>query len=72
MFFEIYKNPDAGKYWWEAKREDETTLCTSGPMPSKEDCLAAILIVKHGVAGANVYDQTGDQSGPVEARRIDI
>ena len=70
MFFEIYKSDDNGTYSWEAKSEDEKTLCSSEPMPSKETCLAAILILKHGAHGANVSDQTGDRSGPIKARRI--
>jgi uncharacterized protein YegP (UPF0339 family) len=70
MFFEIYKSAEGGTYFWEAKSEDEKTLCSSEPMPSRETCLAAILIVKHGAAGASVYDQTGDRSGAIEGRRI--
>jgi uncharacterized protein YegP (UPF0339 family) len=70
MFFEINRSAEGGTYSWEAKGEDEKTLCSSEPMPSKETCLAAIMIVKHGAAGANVYDQTGERSGPIEARRI--
>lgn len=70
MFFEIYRSDENGTYSWEAKSEDEDTLCSSEPMPSKETCLAAILILKHGAKGGNVYDQTGDCSGPIEARRI--
>jgi uncharacterized protein YegP (UPF0339 family) len=70
MFFEIHRNDDNGTYSWRAKSEDEQTLCSSEAMPSKATCLTAILILKHGASGANVYDQTGDCSGPIEARRI--
>jgi uncharacterized protein YegP (UPF0339 family) len=70
MFFEIYESAEGGTYSWEVKNEDEKTLCSSEPMPSMETCLAAILIVKHGAAGARVYNQTGDRSGPIEGRRI--
>jgi uncharacterized protein YegP (UPF0339 family) len=70
MFFEIHKSDENGTYSWEAKSEDEKRLCSSEPMRSKETCLAAILTLKHGAKGANVYDQTGDRSGPIRARRI--
>ncbi|HWY17477.1 MAG TPA: hypothetical protein VNY27_02070 [Solirubrobacteraceae bacterium] len=70
MFFEIYKSDESGTYSWEAKSEDEKTLCSSEPMASRGTCLAAILILKHGAKGANVYDQTGDLSGPIKTRRI--
>jgi uncharacterized protein YegP (UPF0339 family) len=72
MFFEIYKSGENGTYWWEAKTEDDKTMCSSEPMPSKETCVAAILILKHGVSSANVYDETGERSGPIKARRISV
>jgi uncharacterized protein YegP (UPF0339 family) len=71
MFFEIYKSREDDTYWWEAKGEDEQMLCSSEPMASKETCLAATLILKHSAAAANIYDQTGDQSGPIVSRRVD-
>jgi uncharacterized protein YegP (UPF0339 family) len=70
MFFEIYKSGENGTYWWEAKTEDDRTMCSSELMPSKETCVAAILILKNGVASANVYDLTCERSGPIAARRI--
>jgi uncharacterized protein YegP (UPF0339 family) len=70
MFFEIYKSAENGTYSWEAKSEDEKTLCSSEPMPSKETCLAAILTLKHGAKSAHVYDHTGERSGPIKPRRI--
>jgi len=70
MLFEIHKNDDDGTYSWEAKDEEQRTLAASPPMPSKGACVAAILILKHGAARANVYDQTVDSSGPIEERRI--
>jgi uncharacterized protein YegP (UPF0339 family) len=70
MFFEIHKSAENGTYSWEAKGEDEKTLCSSESMPSRGDCVAAILIVKHGAAGASIYDHTGERSGPIGARIV--
>jgi len=64
MFFELHRD-ESGMYRWEAKGEDGQTLCSSVPAPTRGACLAAILIVKHGAAGANVYNRD-DRSAPLE------
>ena len=41
-------------------------------MTTKESCLNGIRVIKEGAASASVYDETGERTGDVEARRIRV
>ena len=72
MYFDIYKSSRNGQYWWVAKGENNKTLCSSELMTSKQACVNGIRVLKDGAATANVYDETGERSGSVNARRISV
>lgn len=72
MYFDIYKSAHTGQYWWVAKGENHETLCASELMTTKQSCKNAIRVVKHGASSASVYDETGERSGDVSARRIAV
>lgn len=70
MYFDIYKSARTDRYWWVAKGENHETLCSSELLTSKQSCKNAIRVVKQGAANAFVYDETGERSGDVSARRV--
>lgn len=74
MYFDIYKSTTRypHKYWWVAKGNNHETLCHSEMLSSKQACIDTIRVVKRGAASARVYDETGERSGDVEARRIAV
>jgi uncharacterized protein YegP (UPF0339 family) len=72
MYFDIYKSTKNGQYWWVAKGDNNETLCSSELMTTKQSCKSAIRVIKQGAAGANVYDETGEVSGGIDARRISV
>lgn len=72
MYFDIYKSAKNGQYWWVAKGENNRTLGSSELMISKQSCVDAIKVIKQGASSANVYDETGERSGDVAARRIAV
>jgi uncharacterized protein YegP (UPF0339 family) len=72
MYFDIHKSSANGQYWWVAKGGNHETLCSSELMISKESCLNGIRVIKEGAATAAVYDETGERTGDVEARRIRV
>jgi uncharacterized protein YegP (UPF0339 family) len=72
MYFDIYKSSANGQYWWVAKGSNHETLCSSELMTSKESCLNGIRVIREGAASASVYDETGERTGDVEARRIRV
>lgn len=72
MYFDIYKSSTTRQYWWVAKGGNHETLCSSELMTTKESCLNGIRVIKEGAASASVYDETGERTGDVEARRIRV
>lgn len=72
MYFDIYKSSKNGQYWWVAKGENHETLCSSELMTTKESCLNGIRVIKQGAVAAAVYDETGERSGDIAARRIAV
>jgi uncharacterized protein YegP (UPF0339 family) len=68
----IFKSSRNGQYWWVAKGENHETLCSSELMATKQSCINGIRVVKDGATNANVYDETGERSGDVAARRIAV
>jgi uncharacterized protein YegP (UPF0339 family) len=74
VYFDIYKSRTAigHKYWWVAKGNNGETLAHSEMLSSKQACKDAIRVVKDGAASATVYDETGELSGDVSARRIAV
>ena len=74
MFFDIEKTKTGypQKYWWVAKGGNGETLCHSEMLSSKRACIDAIRTVKDGASYANVYDETGETAGDVDARRIRV
>jgi uncharacterized protein YegP (UPF0339 family) len=72
VYFDINKSSRNGQYWWVAKGENNETLCSSELMTTKAACIKGIRGVKAGAGSANVYDETGERSGDVSARRIAV
>ena len=72
MYFDIYKSSKNDQYWWVAKGENNKTLCASELMISKQSCINGIKVIKEGASTANVYDETGERVGDVQARRISV
>ena len=72
MYFDIYKSQRNGQYWWVAKGENHETLCASELMTTKAACKRGIRVVKDGAATATVYDETGEVSGDVGARKVRV
>jgi uncharacterized protein YegP (UPF0339 family) len=74
MYFDIYKNPKAPghKYWWVAKGGNHETLCASEMLATKQSCKDAIRVIKKEASSASVYDETGEISGDVAAKRIAV
>ena len=72
MYFDIYKSSKNNQYWWVAKGENHETLCASELMTSKQSCISGIKVIKKGASTANVYDETGERTGDVDARRISV
>ena len=74
MYFDIYKNSSAigHKYWWVAKGQNGEPLAHSEMLSSKQACKDAIKAIREGAATATVYDETGEVSGDVVARRITV
>lgn len=72
MYFDIHKSSKNGQYWWVAKGENNRTLCSSELMTTKQACINGVSVVKEGAHAANVYDETGERSGDISARRIAV
>lgn len=72
MYFDIFKSSRNGQYWWVAKGENHETLGSSELMTTKQACVHGIRVVKDGARTASVYDETGERSGDVAARRLAI
>lgn len=72
MYFDIYKSSRTGQYWWVAKGNNHETMCTSELLTTKQSCKNAIKVIKNGAADATVYDETGEVTGDVAARRIAV
>ncbi len=73
MWFDIYKSGSAAQpYWWVAKGENGEKLCHSEMLSSKQACIDTISVIKQGAATAGVFDETGEVSGDVEAKRIRV
>lgn len=72
MYFDILKSSRNGQYWWVAKGENHETSCASELMTTKQNCVNAIRVVKKGASSTSVYDETGERSGDVSARRIAV
>jgi uncharacterized protein YegP (UPF0339 family) len=74
MYFDIFKTTAGSpqKYWWVAKGNNHETLCTSEMLTTKAGCVATITTIMKTAASANVYDETGEVSGDVNAKRISI
>lgn len=72
MYFDIHKSSRNDQYWWVARGENHKTLCSSELMTTKQACINGISVIKDGAKTANVYDETGERSGDVAARRIAV
>jgi uncharacterized protein YegP (UPF0339 family) len=72
MYFDIYKSAKNSQYWWVAKGANNETLCSSELMTTKQSCLNGIRVIKDGATAANVYDETGERAGDLNARRIAV
>lgn len=74
MYFDVRKNPQATghKYWWAARGENSETICVSEMLSSKQACVSAIKTLKSQAANANAYDETGENQGTIEQRRLII
>jgi uncharacterized protein YegP (UPF0339 family) len=72
MYFDIFKSTTGGtqKYWWVAKGNNHEPMCHSEMLSSKQACINAIKTIKSEAAAGSVYDETGERSGDVDARRI--
>jgi uncharacterized protein YegP (UPF0339 family) len=71
MYFDIHKNKQ-GEYWWVAKGENHETVCASETYTTKAAAKHGISVIKAGAKNASVYDETGEVSGDVSARRIAV
>ena len=72
MYFDIYKSTRNGQYWWVAKGENHETVCSSELYTTKSAAKRGIRVIKDGAASARVYDETGEVSGDVNARRVRV
>ena len=72
MYFDIHKSTKNGQYWWVAKGGNNETLCSSELMTTKESCLNGIRVMKQGADSAPVYDETGERTGGLDARKIRV
>lgn len=72
VYFDIHKSSRTGQYWWVAKGENHQTLCSSELLTTKQSCKDAIKVIKRGAATAAVYDETGEVTGDVAARRLAV
>lgn len=72
MYFDIYKSQRTGEYWWVAKGENNRTLCSSEQYTTKAAAKNAIRVIKDGARVATVYDETGEVSGDITARKVTV
>jgi uncharacterized protein YegP (UPF0339 family) len=72
MYFDIHKSSRTGEYWWVAKGDNNKTLCSSEQYTSKAAAKNAIRVIKDGAKGGTVYDETGELSGDINARRVAV
>lgn len=67
-YFSIHKNADG--YWWNVRGANHEILAHSEGYTSKQSAKTTIAVIKRDASSASVYDETGEVSGGVDARRI--
>lgn len=72
MYFDIHKSSRTGEYWWVAKGENNKTLCSSELYTTKASAKNAIRVIKDGAKAGAVYDETGEISGDINARKVSV
>jgi uncharacterized protein len=72
MYFDIHKSSKTGEYWWVAKGGNHETICSSELYTTKAAAKRAIRVIKDEAAIASVYDETGEVSGDVAARKVTV
>jgi uncharacterized protein YegP (UPF0339 family) len=63
MRFEIHKSTDgsAQPYWWRAVSNNNSVLCNSERLTSKQNALHTINVIRTGAPSAEIFNHTGEQ-----------